>query len=392
MRWWHQGHFALWGAPDLLDRSHALYWSLLENATSLAVQQGFRGARWQKMLALANRANRSSSVSVPWLGEAAGWAPPAPGHEDGLLLLWESANKINPVLTWNQGPVIWLADAIRRATNASQGATAAQAAVARLFPLVAATADCIADMPFLNETSGFYELGPPTLGAEEFGDFMKIRKPAWETVYFAYALDVANEWRELLGLPRDVQYDTVAAGLGGLALDPAQAEPTYSFNAEAACCYNASCPAGRFGGRDQCSTNAGHPSPSAVLGLLNGRRFGDRYGVDAATANNTVRAITENWGWQDGSSWGWDNGLVALGQIRNGWAPSATVDMLLMNSIHNHYWRTGWNWQGGFTYLPGNGGTLAAVAMMAAGTDTSAACNFPASWAAVCEDFLFAYP
>ena len=233
MRWWHQAHFALWGRPDLLDRSHAFYWELLQNATSLATQQGFRGARWQKMLALANRYNRSSSISVPWLGEAAGWSPPAPGDEDGLLLLWESANGINPVLSWNQGPVIWLADAIRLAVNASQGAAAAQAAVARLSPLVFATADCIADIPFFNESSGFYEVGPPTLGAEEFGDFMKIRKPLWETVYHAYTLDVANEWRELLGLPRDAKYDAVAAGLGGLPLDPAQSAPTYSFNAEA---------------------------------------------------------------------------------------------------------------------------------------------------------------
>ena len=345
MRWWHQAHFPLWGRPDWLDRSHAFYFELLENATSLAAQQGFRGARWQKMLALANRFNRTSAISVPWLGEAAGWAPPTPGHTDGLLLLWESANKINPVLTWNQSPVVWLADAVRRATNASQGAAAAAAVVDRLAPLVDATADCIADMPFFNETSGFYELGPPTLGAEEFGDFMKIRKPAWETVYMAYALDVANEWRELRGLPRDAQYDAVAAGLGGLALDPAQAAPTYAFNAEAACCYNESCPPGRFGGRDQCSTNSGHPSPAAVLGLLNGRRFGDRYGVDQVTANNTVLAITDNWTWSNNGGWGWDNPLVALGQIRNGWRPDAVVAMLLMEDRHNGYWRTGWNWQ-----------------------------------------------
>ena len=83
-----------------------------------------------------------------------------------------------------------------------------------------------------------------------------------------------------------------------------------------------------------------------------------------------------------------DNPLVALGQIRCGWDPSAVVAMLLMDDSHNHYWRTGWNWQGGFTYLPGNGGTLSAVAMMAGGTTTSPPCNFPASWGAVCEGFM----
>ena len=305
MRWWHQAHFPLWGRPDFLDRSHAFYFELLQNATSLATQQGFRGARWQKMLALANRHNRSSAISVPWLGEAAGWRPPSPSDEGGLLLLWESANGINPVLTWNSGPVIWLANAIRIATNASKGEAAAQAMVERLAPLVLATADCIVDMPFFNESSGYFELGPPTLGAEEMGDFMRIRKPVFETVYFASVLDVANDWRELLGLARDAKYDAVASGLGGLPLDPAQSVPTYSFNAEATCCYNATCPPGRFGGRDQCSVQSGHPSPAAVLGLLDGRRFGDRYGVDAAAANATVAAITYSWQWSNGGGWGW---------------------------------------------------------------------------------------
>lgn len=97
---------------------------------------------------------------MPWLGEAEGYAPPTPGHDGGLLLLWESANSINPVLTWNQGPVAWLAEAIRLAANFSQGAAAALAVVQRLAPLVLATGDAYSDLPFLNETTGCYEIGP----------------------------------------------------------------------------------------------------------------------------------------------------------------------------------------------------------------------------------------
>ena len=82
-----------------------------------------------------------------------------------------------------------------------------------------------------------------------------------------------------------------------------------------------------------------------MLGLLNGRRRGDRYGVDAATANTTVATIAYSWKWSDGAGWGWDTPLVAMGQARNNWAPEATVAMLLMPGSHNAYWRTGWNWQ-----------------------------------------------
>ena len=131
--------------------------------------------------------------------------------------------------------------------------------------------------------------------------------------------------------------------------------------------------------------------PAGVLGWLDGRRFGDRYGVDAATANATVAAITERWAWSSGAGWGWDMPLVALGQVRQGWAPESAVAMLLMNVSKNTYIRTGYNNQGGFLYLPGNGGTLLAVGMMAAGTSTSPRCNFPVAWGATCEGFAASF-
>jgi len=83
-----------------------------------------------------------------------------------------------------------------------------------------------------------------------------------------------------------------------------------------------------------------------------------------------------------------------MGMIRLGWAPDQAVAQLLSTNEYNVYWRTGFNWSpsGGFTYLPGNGGTLAAVAMMAMGTATSPACNFPAAWGAICEGFTMQFP
>jgi hypothetical protein len=52
-------------------------------------------------------------------------------------------------------------------------------------------------------------------------------------VYFAYALDVANEWRVLAGLSEDAHWANVSGLLGNLPLDPAEAAaPAYSFNAE----------------------------------------------------------------------------------------------------------------------------------------------------------------
>ena len=83
--------------------------------------------------------------------------------------------------------------------------------------------------------------------------------------------------------------------------------------------------------------------------------------------------------------------LVAMAQIRQGWTPEAAVATLLMNVTRNTYIRVGYNNFGTFLYLPGNGGTLLTVGMMAAGTTTSPRCNFPAAWGAVCEGFAAAF-
>jgi len=84
--------------------------------------------------------------------------------------------------------------------------------------------------------------------------------------------------------------------------------------------------------------------------------------------------------------------LVALAMARMSWDPSAVVDYLLQPNPDNAYIKTGYNYMGAFAYLPGNGGTLLTVAMMAAGTDTSPPNAFPPSWGAVAEGFTFPYP
>ena len=101
MRFWHQAHFPLWGNPELLDVSNAFYFDLLPNATSLARFMGWKGARWLKMLGLANPSNKTTSIDVSWLGGDYS-APPDWVSNTTQLLLSESANDINAVLVWNQ--------------------------------------------------------------------------------------------------------------------------------------------------------------------------------------------------------------------------------------------------------------------------------------------------
>jgi len=75
-----------------------------------------------------------------------------------------------------------------------------------------------------------------------------------------------------------------------------------------------------------------------------------------------------NWSWPD--TWGWDYPLVAMCAARLG-QPERAVEALLLDVPKNQYRPNGHNHRrpGLTIYLPGNGGPLAAVVVMAAGWD-----------------------
>ena len=74
--------------------------------------------------------------------------------------------------------------------------------------------------------------------------------------------------------------------------------------------------------------------------------------------------------WQWDKTWGWDFPLTAMTATRLGLQEKA-VDALFMDVQTNTYLINGHNYQDPRLriYLPGNGGLLAAVALMCAGYD-----------------------
>ena len=106
--------------------------------------------------------------------------------------------------------------------------------------------------------------------------------------------------------------------------------------------------------------------------------------IDPDTMSRTLDAVKKNWDWE--STWGWDYPTMAMTAARLG-RPDAAVDALFMEVQKNTYLPNGHNYQDKRLpiYLPGNGGLLSAVAMMAAGWDgapTNDAPGFPkdGSW------------
>lgn len=88
--------------------------------------------------------------------------------------------------------------------------------------------------------------------------------------------------------------------------------------------------------------------------------------ADPEIMRRTLHRVMESWQWEE--TWGWDYPLVAMTATRLG-EPEIALDALLMDTEKNRHLPNGHNYQreGLTIYLPGNGGLLAAVAMMAAG-------------------------
>jgi hypothetical protein len=131
--------------------------------------------------------------------------------------------------------------------------------------------------------------------------------------------------------------------------------------------------------------NHDHPSMLAALGVLQGEM------VDRETMRRTLQRVMEVWDWP--STWGWDYPMAAMTAARLGETKTA-IDVLLIDTPKNKYLPNGHNYQRPNLplYLPGNGGLLYAIAMMAAGwkgAPKTHAPGFPqdGSWTVRAEGF-----
>ena len=311
MHWWHAAHFALWDRAALMEKSMDWYSEVLPKAKATAQWQGYTGARWQKM-------------TDPF----------------GC----ESPSNVGAFIIWQQPHPIYLAELIYR--NDSSERT-----LQKFKDIVFQSADFMAS--FVKLRDGKYDLCHPLIPAQEIFEATETDNPAYELQYWYHGLMIAQEWRRRLKLPEEQHWNEVIANLAPLAIS----NGLYLPNSTTPEAYT----------DDQFRRD--HPAVVGVYGFL---PFNSR--IDTAIMKNTFDNIMNRWQWE--TTWGWDYPLLAMTAARLN-SQDQAIDALLMDVQKNTYLVNGHNYQDPRLrlYLPGNGGLLAAVAMMAGGWDGNKVTN-----------------
>jgi hypothetical protein len=323
MHWWHGVHFALWDRLDLFERNLSYYQRILPEAWKIARRQGYKGARWPKMV------------------DGRGVDAPSP---------------VGPLLIWQQPHPIYYAELVYRQKPTKETLDAWS-------QIVDETAEFMAS--YAVEKDGQFVLGPPLRAVQENNDELTTINPTYELTYWRWGLETAQRWRERTGRPRDARWDDV---LNRLAPAP-QKDGRYLHH----------------DGLDDTYTTWSweHPAIVGALGMLPGN------GIDPAVMRNSLEETMRVWQWD--RCWGWDFPMTAMCAARVG-RPDLAIDALLIKSQKNGYGANGHVYQRPSLtcYLPGNGGFLSAIAMMAGGWDGAperTTPGFPEGWNVRAEGF-----
>ncbi len=307
MHWWHGVHFALWGRPQLLENSMAWYRHVKNKSREIARRQGYEGVRWQKMT-----------------------------DPEGN----ESPSSVGAFLIWQQPHFIYFAELAYRAHRNKQ-------TLDKYKNLVLATADFMASYPCYDKERDRYILGKGVIPAQERYNPEETFNPTYELQYWRWALTTAQKWRRRLGLSDNKKYALVLKKLSALP----QKDGVYLTTESSPDAYT----------NPRLKTD--HPSVLGAYGML---PYVDK--LDTAVMKKTFNLIWNVWAWN--ATWGWDFPMTAMAATRLG-MPDKAIDALFMPVQTNTYLPNGHNYQDKRLrlYLPGNGGLLAAVAMMCAGWD-----------------------
>ncbi|MGC4072841.1 MAG: hypothetical protein QM760_10025 [Nibricoccus sp.] len=317
MYFWHAAHFAQWGRVELLEKSLAWYRRILPLGKTEAAAQGFKGVRWPKMAGVDGRTG--------------------PGG-------------INPFIIWNQPNPIYLSELVYRAKPTPE-------TLEKYRDVVFESADFLASFAFYDEATSRYVLGPPIKNVSEKSGANHTQNPTFELAYWHFGLQLAQIWRERLGMPPEPKWADVLSKLSKL---PVSTDGLYLEIETLADMYR--------------EPGALPTSMLMALGYLPKTDM-----LDVETARRTFHEVNRRNGVDRWSSWAM--GQAALTAARLG--ENETAVSILTNPskatrfMANGHVRRPKDPEGCVTYLPVNASLLTAAGLMIAGWDGAPKVNAP---------------
>lgn len=300
---WHCAWAPLWNQTELLHGSLNWYKEHLDEARRNASCNGYKGARWPKMV-----------------------------DKDGV----DSPSPIAVLLIWQQPHIIWI---LYLAYSAGKD----DSLLEEFWEVIEETARFMCDFTVFCPERGCYNLPAPLIPAQEEHDPRITENPAYELEYWGFVLEIAADWAEKLGKDAE-NWREVANHMA----PPPEKDGLYL-----AC---ETCP------ETFESFNRDHPSMTAAFGLLPGKRIHRE--KMRATLNKVLECWDFNttWGWDFAML---AMTAVRLGEPET--ALEILLKDTPKNSYvasGNNYQRLRTDLP---LYLPGNGSLLLAAAMMTAG-------------------------
>lgn len=314
MHYWHMAWAALWGHPELLEKSFDWYISILPEARKNAARNGYRGARWTKMVSYTGK---------------------------------DCPSKIAPLLIWQQPHIINMLQMVLDCyNNDAHFEKKTDKYMHKYWILVQETAKFMEDYLVYDIASDTFNIESPVIPVQERHLPEDTRNPVFELAYFRYGLKIAAEWADKLG------YVTFSEKWNNIA-DRIAPLPVYD---------------GLYISQENCTDTyvnkaIDHPLMLQVYGMLDG--YGAKDIVDMDIYRATLEKVMEVWDYS--TLWGWDFAVIAMAADKLGLNREA-LSQLIIKSPKNEYVASGNNRQNSRKdlplYLPGNGSLLIAVAKM----------------------------
>lgn len=306
----HSAFAALYGRGRLLEKSLRWYIDILPVAKENAYKNGFKGARWPKMVG-----------------------------PDGI----DSPSPIAPLLIWQQPHIIYMLELLRlsryRDDRVEVPVETETEFLNKYKVLIKETATFMADFCVYNKEDDRYELLPPLYSVQEKGNPEEIKNPPFELSYWSFGLKTAYEWMNKLGENNEEW----------LKISEKMARPYVHDKKLSA-----------FEGFDETYTklNLDHPSMLFQYGWLSDK-------IHEKILKESFEEFEKVWDFK--SLWGWDFAILAMVLAKNGQMEKA-FDILLMESEKNSYLENGFNAQVSRNdlplYMPGNGSLLLAMTVL----------------------------